>query len=406
MHRLDDIHKEIAKKRVYLFGAGKIGKEFYLKQKEKLNIVGFFDNDPNAVMDDLPILKPVFRTELDKAAYIIVCSVHEDEMSKQLIDAGYIPFEDFTSMYLYKAFENFLPERKVAFFYGTCHTNAVMNVLLNTLEFTDIYNGICIRVNSKKILDMKATEMIFELADLVVFENYFGSMAQKKRHLFRNSISIPTVFFEAEWPQADIKKEYDLFCKMAGKYQKEYKDTLLANQDIFVNRLIIDGKSEDEIMDLLMSPKFISKEQILTNIKKNFSIIKVAEKSVDIKILDFLKDNYKSIRVYKNYAQLGECLTREYARRILCLLGIDNFQLVSDSIILYPTTDVPIYPCVADCLELEMINKNTRYNILKSAVKEGEALLYSLTFEEYMHEYIRRVTDLHIRMGNLRKCES
>ena len=75
--------------KVILFGASKMGEIAFEKLKEKYNIVGFVDNDKtkqDTYFCGLCVYSP---TILKDGNYnVIICSIYDIEISKQLIDYG------------------------------------------------------------------------------------------------------------------------------------------------------------------------------------------------------------------------------------------------------------------------------------------------------------------------------
>lgn len=221
-------------------------------------------------------------------------------------------------------------------------------------------------------------ELILPQCDVVVYNQYVGNKVDKL-DIKAVKIGFPYVRFWAYYPQADLEKFKNIFY-----FQEEETDFLLQKADTFVNDMIFRGKSEDEIMKFITSDDVISREEVTKQLKKNLAFIKGAEKLSAIKISDFFLENYKKSIIYYDYKHLGDLLVREYSRRVLTYMGIKNITFDNESECL-PFTDTPIYPSVAKYLDLEMIDSDTKYRVIKF---DGTDIY--LSFEEFYREYIRR----------------
>ena len=106
---------------------------------------------------------------------------------------------------------------------------------------------------------------------------------------------------------------------------------------------------------------------------------------MDIAVGDFIEDNYRSIRLYQNYIHSNKIVVWEYVRRLLNQIGVSTSevaQLEKESPEhIHEGGDVPIYPSVAKCLNLEFIDKKTIYEVMT-----GKEIVY-MTFGEYIEHY-------------------
>ena len=99
--------------------------------------------------------------------------------------------------------------------------------------------------------------------------------------------------------------------------------------------------------------------------------------------------------LYQNFVHPNKQIIWMYVRRLLIsiglsLLDVDDLERKSPMHI-HQGGDVPIYPCVAKEMELEFIDKDTKYEVL-----QGGGLVY-MTFEEYTEhyaEYTRKTYEL------------
>lgn len=127
----------------------------------------------------------------------------------------------------------------------------------------------------------------------------------------------------------------------------------------------------------------------------SFREIELKEEDADIKISDWIRENYKSKKFFRDRAHLNNELIWEYTKRVLNKLGypakkinnIEEIDIVSKSGFYGGTwNEVPIYPSVVKILGLNMIDESTKYCMVRA-----EKRIDYFTFKEYMYNYINYI---------------
>ncbi|SHO48804.1 adenylyltransferase/cytidyltransferase family protein [Anaerocolumna xylanovorans] len=111
------ICKEISGKKLFLFGAGRIGQKFlqFLRnsnEDDKWNVIGFLDNNPEknmSLIDRTIVFQPDYLTSFPdlKSITVVITTKESDEIIRQLREMGIhniIPYNEFSGYtpYLYR----------------------------------------------------------------------------------------------------------------------------------------------------------------------------------------------------------------------------------------------------------------------------------------------------------------
>lgn len=404
--KLGDLYKLGGVQDFIVFGTGYAGEAFWEKYNARINIPVCYDNAPKKEFHGIPVIKPEFKKS---DCLIVICTVNAvEEMSSQLQKLGYRMFENFITIFWFEYFmEQYDPGKETVLFYGTCHSNMMVNAMRRVPEFYTRYNSIHVRVNSEDPIDIALAEIAFNECSAVIYNQYVGNVVDQRQDLIVPKISFPTLQFWTYWPQTDLHKVNPFYIPGLDT------DDMLARADVFINSMILQGKSEDEIMSYIMSDQVISKEKVLRLARINFAQNKLMDRLATVKISDLIEENYDKRVVYHDYFHMQDWLIWEYAKRILNYMGINSIHYEEDGEYpytempvlqkrhrrsfydkeIYSHTQIPIYPCVAEYLNLEMIDQNTKYRVV--SVNRTKNWLepdqdYWLTFEEYESMYIRR----------------
>ena len=146
------------------------------------------------------------------------------------------------------------------------------------------------------------------------------------------------------------------------------------------------GGGINEIKDEIENGDAVTEEFIKESFDLELKKLKAREKHCDIKISDFIEENYKkTLLFYEPYHPTSKILF-EKGRRILEILKIDIDESceVSD---LLDGAEVFVYGCVKRALGLEYTQKYIRKNNIRNTYRYTLCNT-SLTLEEYIEEYI------------------
>lgn len=168
-------------------------------------------------------------------------------------------------------------------------------------------------------------------------------------------------------------------------YNIAYKHFRFSDNNI--DSMIEENKNVKEIVNLLKSESFYSKNYILEHFNKNLSLLKERDKKFQVKIVDFIEDNYNNSLLYYNVAHPNNIVLKEIGKRVLKLLDlyrIDDYDKIElDEITNLGIDQIPIYPSVAKHLDLKFDT-----NLIRKHHSLG-CNNRVLDFEGYIREYIK-----------------
>ena len=157
---------------------------------------------------------------------------------------------------------------------------------------------------------------------------------------------------------------------MAKWYVSPYGKNLKAfgEKDHVIEKLIESGKSKREIIDIISDADYFDREQVLQNHSQTMTRAYFWDRIADIKIADFIEENYQTIKLYCDRGHLHYNLLKEYVRRFLtalqeeeCIEQCEKIDWEAFETGLSAPTDSLIYPSTAKILGLGFVNENTLY---------------------------------------------
>lgn len=226
-------------------------------------------------------------------------------------------------------------------------------------------------------------------------------------------VTIANLYFRGYFPQFQFEEEgYDWWNK-SGDVQKF--PNYSGKTDVEVLKLIAQGKSDEEIMEKISSVDYYLLEELDNNIQSELAEYSFGEKEIDIKMGDFLLDNYDKFLMFVTVNHPTRDVLIEFVRRILKYLGIQDMNLLCDESEVQPPMPwglhYVVYPSVQkaygfqekryylqlllnerEVSALSGISKRVD-NLLSEKTVEGELFVIKgeLDFKDYMMIYIRIV---------------
>ena len=358
------------KKKIIIFGSGKVATRFLVNQR--LNVDGVFDN--NKVGDifwNITITRPVYNSQ-----YYIIIAIQNPfiyrEIKKQLCTLGYTEFNDFIPYTIYK--------KKMAVAYGNCHMSAVRSYLERE-KMLQITYGFYPLLPIQNIDDIQEYDQVFERADLFLYqqirkENRYGECYASINILPKVSkkakcIAIPNLYGMPKclFPQLERPSDVnELFCMFNN------------GMDVKVHQCFKEGISVDIIKNKIELGGFYSDEKIQRGWDEFIGILIKREQQWDIKISDYILDNYKTEKLFAEPWHIMPILAREIAQRTLHALGIKTNidYLIESDLDIY---EVFIYEDVKRALGIEYTQKYIRKS--RFAI-ENNPLGDRMSIEDYL----------------------
>ena len=405
------VRERLSGRRIILFGAGEIAEEFYEQYGASLNISHCVSNYQKewgeaAFMGKLDVKKYV-RSEIQENDYIIVCGpIAFRDIELQLITDDMCMYEDYVESHIAGAI---MENKKIALFYGQCNLRDIYQCLIQVQAFNEEYASVFTQTIPKLTAVMnRVLYYMKDISDLYVYtpklldRDSIYSLSPEDLPNDCQVVSISNLVMALYWPQVDTKLGhfndwylYSYNSKRGLKRHPDFYHTLYRHEDRNIIRMIQEGKTVEEVVDVLSSENFYSEKEVLRNRNITLKLVDISESKIDITVSDFIKDNYDRKMLYQNFAHPNKVIIWEYVSRFLSRIGVsvqevENLEKHSPEHI-HHGGDVPIYPSVAKHLKLEFIHEDMKYEIMT-----GNGIVY-MNFREYMThfaEYTQKVMEI------------
>lgn len=404
----ESLLKYIRDKKVIVFGTGERGNRFYEKYKDTIDIVYATSNLDNKTIGNLERIEWKNITGEDKYL-LVICSVAENDIAYQLMLYGLVYGKDFITQ---NVVEVLLDGKKLVLFVGQCELEIVNDILNGISEFKDKYVGICYREydvlgigeRTPKLQISFMVNFVIGLADYYVYPANLSKerleyyeMLLGKTAPYCKTCSVPLTTFEAYWPQ-DSKNYYE----MPPLYKRDSSGALPfgGRRDNNLELAVYDGTVQKTI-DEILKDDFYTDDTINKLFSKTIRKYKVLEKKSDIKISDFLEENYRKRRVFLDRGHACDFILKEYAKRIVTYLDINIDVGLIGKIDLETYnqchSEQPIYVSVKKHLEFQ---ENTQYRFwMNGKMQYAAAEVYFNILCNYMGK-VKALDMVGVKEGN------
>lgn len=372
---------EYIHRRLIIWGTGNTGKAFYQKYKNifSLNVCTSSEEQTEPIED----LKVIHFEDLDKSNdFIIICSIYYEEIERKLFLNNWIFGENYiTSAFFETKYETEYLGKQLLVSIGRCKIYQISKTLKMIPGFREKYAvihfdqpNVCASEKGydfhkvKQCMEMlKSADILFRPTTITArliadYENFKKKASAECREI---SVSLP--LFGSYWPQ-DKGRERDVakwYISPFGKNLKAY-----CERDYILEELIEEGKSKREIIESLSDINFVDKEKVLFNHHETLERAYFWDRISEIKITDYIEDNYQNKKLFCDRGHFSNSLLEEYVKRILrylgeteCLEALNSIcfeNLVEESGIL-PASESLIYPGTANVLDLKFVNEHAKY---------------------------------------------
>ena len=375
------------KRRVRLFGCGKIAVEFYSNYKNHVIIEGAISNNPKEKVFspqtgcDIEVERP--KAKEKEESLIILCSMAYQEMAEQLILLGYEPFKDFID---YEMAELLIYEKEICLFYGFCHMRGIKEYMAEIREVKEKYT-LCFVPNYLKLSFYQQWMLNFLIKNCHVF--IYGMAVSQEYHRKNEAIlnrldkavkkvCVPAVYFSGYFPQED--RPINRFVKYGIK-SEGHDYSPFTYDDGWLNDCIEKEMDDDAAIEYLLHTEIWPKEKVQKNLEKEIGRLKYQDKLCDFSIAEYIEEHYDKVRLFRNEAHMENCLLKLYVSQLLEQLNIQ--AIVSDvKESLLKCSEHPIYPFAASALDL-------KWDVLAEPLEfytyQG---WHTVTLEEYIRTYL------------------
>lgn len=280
-------------------------------------------------------------------------------------------------------------DKKMVLVHGNCYTDYMKKVLINTKEFTSryflypnplIYENIGgeISENALKRVDVWIHQNIteknifsYKLSDAYI-EKYIKSTC--------DNIVVPNfmglVFGLFVLSDRDIADSHNhLMCN------GQDINGMFPHSDKIIENALESMDNFDKIYAYCIDELAIDEKDIKDSFNKWVEKIRERENRWDIKILDYILENYKDVQLFYDANHPTERLMDEIIDRLLKRLDINEYvKNKQDSYL--GVHEIPVFPCVKKALGIKWNKEYIREGIY------GKRATEKMNLKEYIREYI------------------
>lgn len=275
--------------------------------------------------------------------------------------------------------------KKLCALYGACHTTVFKSQLLKSEEFTEKYCLLVIpptNVYDHLYRDLLYKSYTYSDLDLLILSFIYPHTGEPPAPDWRTIkswtdekckvILVTNAAFKGYFPQytAPIPETFDK----------------ISRGDKNLNKLIREGKTADEILHILSSPDFYSREMVNRYYENALTNLEQMESACDVRIGDYIRKHGKQRRLMSDAAHPDGRLLKELTTRIFRKIGIDTKMLVrtpeSDFLIRGGVEAAFIYPSVYHALGMTEKEAGEKLCV-------GVDINVKLDFSEFIDLYVK-----------------
>ncbi|MBR5407634.1 MAG: hypothetical protein IK111_08330 [Lachnospiraceae bacterium] len=361
-------------KEICIFGCGKHASHvFYRLKQDGYQIKYIFDNYIKKPFYGMPITRiSECLDELNTMMILVTNDLYYKDVKEQLEKYGLKEFCDFIKADAYN--------KKIVFINGNCYSRYIGILLRRCEEFNNIYYV----YDDTSILSHPNEIDSNLLRNCDVFIHQDIQMGNKYSDIFADAMTIPK-----------LKKECISICipNLVGfggllypqaYFSDDFENDMFPNRDCIVDGLIKHGYSIDDIVNIVCTCKIFSDSMLMNEYKTIVSKFREREKEWDIKIIDYIVENFRSIKCFVDRAHPTDIVFRVIIKGILEILNIE-YNTLEYSIYnrdIFQGTENIIYPDVARFFKLQYWSED--YELRRFFPQKIRAM----NMEEYVREYI------------------
>ena len=370
---------------IIIWGTGVIGRSLYYKILRGgyiYKVKYFVDNSSINTFYNLEVYRPT-KKNCSICLVVVASSVYYEEIAIQLTEFGLQELKDFIP---YEALG-----KEVVLIHGNCHVEIIKRYLNTSKSFSDkywTYPVPLIQDNKKGYIK----DHLLNNCDVFIYQdiqeknpfdkrlsaNYLKNMVNGKKICIPNLYGLGKILF----PQAEIGIHIkgDVWNNPKGT---EIQGGLFNYRDKNIDNLWINGERNIREITKFLESEVYEADFIKQNFYEYIKKWEQREKLCDVKIVDYIKAEYRNIQLFWEPAHPCNILLKEISARILKLLDIDKSEL-KEIDFSFGVAEMPIYKCVINALQLnfevESIRNTHPMKLAKLTEKE-------MDLEEYVREY-------------------
>lgn len=321
--------------------------------------------------------------------YIVIASKKYIAIRDELTNLGLREFRDFIYYeWLYK---------KVVWLYGNCHMSVLKEYLMSSGRFRESYSIYPTPLIQEYALNYKhVPDTLIDNCDVWIHQDiqasnrlgYEYSVECLKRKIRKANPDVLEIVFPnlftlggCYFPQNNKSLIDSTFYVFENESIDNAKDTngMFPHTDFIINQYLYEEDFDvDKIIDKCLQTDILDKQMIVSYCRNCINKIKDREKYWDIKVSDYIEKNFKKKKLFYDLGHPTNDLMEYMAKRVMEIMNIDYKGICCNYTM--DTHELPIYPCVAQALDLKWDE-----NLIR---KKGKKLYDSMDIAEYIREYI------------------
>lgn len=371
-------------RKLYIIGCNKYTEILLQEVGKEISIYGIIDINDNyreETFKGYQVYKYIdIKDSMD--GFMVDCTnkVHIEE---RLNFDGFKVYEDYIDWQYFRCIVN---KKKVMIFTGLCDIRALANLIRFMDEFRDEYNifHFLYDVENNTRYSSKILNRLIRICDVYLYSDNgkeVYNFAEHEMPATCRRICVPTIRFFGLWPQINFNHIHYVnkyYVRPANK-----SDGAFFAGDLEINKRIDLGMTWEEIYREISNTSFYTKEFVEKNFEKSIRQMEYFEGDKELKIVEYIKNNYKKESLFKDYLHCKNIILFEYIKQIADILNLDidynNLNDIKKDV--HPYTEIPIYPAVAKHLDIEWVNGETKW-----FVRSYNEPRY-VTFKEYVEWY-------------------
>ena len=253
-------------------------------------------------------------------------------------------------------------KKKLALLYGNCQIVYLTNYLVETTSFLERYIMV-VNMPAVQSLDMERktgiSPALLKSLDLFIYqkvggggrhpygENLTTSVITKQLNPSCVQLMIPNLYFKGYFPQ-DIKNKRNV---LVGS--KWHLNGVIPYGDFVLETFFARKRTDSELEHHLLNEHLFLKEYVIWRAKNSLDELKKREEVCDIRMSDYIEENYKTQILFHTPNHPADILTFELLKRIL-----QKLQMLPDvtykKLIQNDKLEMLIYPSVQSHLGLQV----------------------------------------------------
>lgn len=366
---------------IVIWGTGTIARSLYYRiiREGGITVQYFVDNAAGSSFYGCNVYRPT-RENCSRYLVVVASNIYYGEISVQLSEYGLEELRDYIP---YQALG-----KEVVLIHGNCYKLWIQEYLETSKTFSDKYwiypipriyhikKGY-IKDHLLKNCDVFISQDIQEnnKFDERLSFDYLSALVSKR------VICIPNVYGLGKFlfPQAELGKGNG-WRNPAGP---ELENGLFLYSDENIDKLWNNGERNIDVITQYLETDIYTKESIEENMKKYFEKWERRDQHCDVKIMDYIKAEYKKQLLFYEPANPCNNVLRKISEGILEILGIDKREVheIGERV---ATSEIPIYRCVKEALGLEYEQKYVRK---VPSWEQSKLVSGNMDLKEYCREY-------------------